>query len=139
MKNLPRLSVLLFIVSVLNACATAPGKEFSEISPAVPDKGNVYIYRTGAFFAIAQDFPVFVDGEKKGSLFNKSFLLLHLTPGSHTLKVAPGGIVSKSHLLEKAWLVSLRKKSDLYYRAKKLLQKGNRSAEKKQIWRNAVL
>lgn len=60
--------------------------------------GNVYLYRTNAFFAMGEVFQTAIDGNDAGKLFNKSYLLLSLTLGDHVLKVAPGGMAKDSEL-----------------------------------------
>lgn len=83
---------------LLSACATAPGPEFTGVTPPIADKGDVYLYRTSAFYAVAQSFTVSVDDEVVGKLYDASYLALRLTPGTHTLTVKPGGISSISNL-----------------------------------------
>lgn len=97
MKNFLRPFVALSFV-FLSACATAPGASFNQVDVPADGKGNVYLYRTSAFFAMGQGFHTVVDGQDKGLLFNKSYLLFTLTPGEHNLTVAPGGMGKDSNL-----------------------------------------
>ena len=94
MTNLFRLLITISLV-LLSACATAPGQAFSQIEQPKSDKGNVYLYRTGALFAMGEGFDVQVDNKDSGKFFNKSYLLFSLSPGQHVLKVSPKGIAAK--------------------------------------------
>ena len=94
MKNTLRLCIALLLLQ-LSACATAPGQAFSQIEQPKSDKGNIYLYRTGALFAIGEGFNVQVDNKDSGKLFNKSYLMFSLSPGKHVLKVSPKGIAAK--------------------------------------------
>lgn len=90
---------LLFVVTLvlaLGGCATAPGHKFSGLADPAKDQGDVYLYRTSAFFAGGQAFEVMVDGKRVGKLYNASFIQLRLPPGSHALTVSPGGIAQSS-------------------------------------------
>lgn len=94
-------SRLLFVVAttlILSGCATAPGQKFSGFASPQKDKSDVYLYRTGAIFAVLQSFEVTVDGNKAGDLYNASYLRLQLAPGKHSLRVYPGGISVSSEL-----------------------------------------
>jgi hypothetical protein len=83
---------------LLSACATAPGPEFTGVKPPIANKGDIYLYRTSAFYAIGQSFAVSVDDEVVGKLYDASYLALRLTPGTHTLTVKPGGLSNVSNL-----------------------------------------
>lgn len=82
--------------ALLCGCATAPGGKFSQLKNLVPDKGDVYLYRDDAFFAIGDAFSISVDGQAAGSLYNASYLVLRLPPGLHSLKVAPHALAKSS-------------------------------------------
>ena len=94
MTNFLRLFLALSFV-FLSACATAPGQAFSQIEQPKSDKGNIYLYRTGALFAMGEGFDIQVDNKDSGQLFNKSYLLFSMSPGQHVLKVSPKGIAAK--------------------------------------------
>jgi len=81
---------------MLGACATAPGPKFLGIATPVKNRGDVYLYRTSAIFAIAQAFEVTLDGRKVGELYNASYLHLRLPAGKFSLKVSPGGLSESS-------------------------------------------
>ncbi|NML13594.1 DUF2846 domain-containing protein [Azohydromonas caseinilytica] len=82
----------LILAGWLQGCATATGPAFSNAQAPENGKGLVYLYRTSAFFAIAQSFLVHADGKEAGRLPNASYLALQLPPGVHSLKVTPGGL-----------------------------------------------
>jgi hypothetical protein len=56
------------------------------------DGRGIYLYRRGALAAWAQPFQVLVDGKPAGLLANASYVRLPLTPGTHQLQIAPGGL-----------------------------------------------
>lgn len=86
------------IAGLLGACATATGPKFSGLELPSADQGDVYLYRTSAFFGIGQSFDVYLDGRKIADLPNASYARLRLTPGSYVLKVVPGGMAKTSDL-----------------------------------------
>ncbi len=94
--NILKVVVLTIFVAQLNGCATATGPQFSGLTQASADQGDVYLYRTSAIYAIGTAFEVFVDGKKVGDLPNASYIRLRLKPGNHGLMVAPGGMGKKS-------------------------------------------
>ena len=83
--------------ALLSGCA-ATGPQFSGVAKPVEDKGDVYLYRTSALFAVAQSFSVTLDGKDVGQLYNASYLQMRVSPGKHELKVAPGGFSKTSEL-----------------------------------------
>lgn len=92
---------LLFLFSALFAfgsCSSASGPAFSAASMPNAGECGIYLYRRGAIAAYGQKFTVLVDGRQAGFLANASYLHLPLTPGSHLLQIAPGGIASPSSL-----------------------------------------
>ena len=89
------IAMFAFIVC---ACATAPGQKFTGLATPVQDKGDIYIYRTSAIFAVGQSFEVTLDGKQVGNLYNASYLHLRLPEGSYVLKVSPGGIAKTSDI-----------------------------------------
>lgn len=91
----------LFLFASLFAfgsCSSASGPTFSASS--MPNAGEcaIYLYRRGAIAAYGQKFTVLVDGRQAGFLANASYLHLPLTPGSHLVQIAPGGIASPKSL-----------------------------------------
>lgn len=95
-------SIKLFIAAsaavMLSACATAPGAKFAGISTPEKSRGDVYLYRTSALVSMGAAFEVTLDSQKVGKLYNASYLRLQLDPGSHSIKVAPGGLAKSSDL-----------------------------------------
>jgi hypothetical protein len=71
-------------------CA-APGAPFATLEPVSPDRGNVYLYRKSALYAVGARFKVTADGAPAGELYNASYLVLPLTPGKHRFTVDEGG------------------------------------------------
>ena len=91
----------LFLFASLLAfgsCSSASGPAFSAASMTSANECGIYLYRRGAIAAYGQKFTVLVDGRQAGFLANASYLHLPLTPGSHLVQVAPGGIASPSSL-----------------------------------------
>ncbi len=80
----------------LNGCATAPGAVYQGLLPLEAGTGDVYLYRTKAFAAVGQSFSTTVQGQQSGDLYNGSYLLFRLEPGSYDMAVQPGpfGVVS---------------------------------------------
>lgn len=91
-----RLLFLIAIAALVSACATAPGQKFSGVAAPATDRGDVYLYRTSAFFSGGASFEVMLNGSKVGDLYNASYLHLQLPPGLHLLKVSPGGLAQTS-------------------------------------------
>ena len=98
MTRLSQFSIVTVLAITLSACATASGPIFTGVAAPANNESNVYLYRKGALFAIGEAFEVSVDGAVVGRLYNKSYLRLPLKLGSHTLKVAPGGMGKASEL-----------------------------------------
>jgi hypothetical protein len=113
---------LIATVAVLGACATAAGPEFSKLEAAPAEAAHVYIYRKSAIYASAAAFDVSQDGKEVAKLFNASYLVLPVSPGSHKFGVDERGFTSvkffevnaqagKSYFIEydasKGWLLGL--------------------------------
>jgi hypothetical protein len=95
-------SIKLFITAsaavMLSACATAPGAKFSGITTPEKSRSDIYLYRTNALFSMGSAFDVALDNQKVGKLYNASYLHLRLNPGSHSIRVSPGGLGKSSDL-----------------------------------------
>ena len=89
---------ILGLTLLLQGCSTAPARQFVDIVEPDPNKGDVYLYRGDALFAARAFFTVSVDGQEIGDLFNASYLVIRLTPGSHSLSVSPTVISKTSEL-----------------------------------------
>ncbi len=79
-------------VSLMAACASATGPQFSGIATPVADQGDVYLYRTEAFSAGGDAFTVKLNDKEIDPLANGSFQHLRLAPGSYALTVKPSGL-----------------------------------------------
>lgn len=101
-KDAMKKSIKLFIAAsaavLLSACATAPGAKFSGISPPEKSRSDIYLYRTSALYSMGAAFDVTLDNKKVGQLYNASYLRLKLDPGSHSIRVSPGGLAKTSDL-----------------------------------------
>lgn len=84
------------IAFLFTACA--PGPKFSGLTIPKNDKGNIYLYRKNALFAIGSKFEVDLNGNKVGDLYNASYLHLQLPVGKHTLKVSPSYLAHSATL-----------------------------------------
>lgn len=89
--------MLLAGTVLLQGCA-APGRPFTATQPPAAGKGTVYLLRTSALYAVAQPFPVHVDGRDVGSLVNASYLALQMPAGRHLLSVSTGPFGRTSRL-----------------------------------------
>lgn len=88
------LAASLFAAALLSGCA-APGAAFNSLEPVAADKGNLYLYRKPALYAMAAKYKVKSgDGTVVGELYNGSYLLLPLAPGKHRFSVEEGGFAS---------------------------------------------
>lgn len=91
-SRMARLAFLSVIAVVLTACATATGPVFSGVVPTSTESGDVYLYRTEAFFAALSSFSISLNGEPAGGLPNGSYLWFRMKPGFYTLRVDPGAL-----------------------------------------------
>lgn len=87
------LAVALSASAFLAGCA-APGAPFATLEPVISGKGNLYLYRKSALYAVGAKYKVrAADGTLVGELYNASYLLLPLSPGKHLFSVDEGGFV----------------------------------------------
>lgn len=77
---------------VFGLSGRSPGLVIAAAGSPGPDGRGIYLYRRGALAAYAQPFRVLVDGQPAGFLANASYVRLPLTPGTHQLQIAPGGM-----------------------------------------------
>jgi len=77
---------------VFGISSRSPSVAFTTGDAAGVDRRGTYLYRRGALAAYAQPFRVSVDGQIVGFIANASYLRLPLTPGSHQVQIAPGGL-----------------------------------------------
>ena len=84
----------MFAAALLSGCA-APGPSFTSLEPVAAGKGNLYLYRKPALYAMAAKYKVKAgDGTVVGELHNGSYLLVPLEPGKHRFSVDEGGFAS---------------------------------------------
>lgn len=83
---------------VFGISSRSPSVAFATSGAPDGDRRGIYLYRRGALAAYAQPFRVSVDGQAAGFIANASYLRLSLTPGSHQVQVAPGGVAQMSTL-----------------------------------------
>jgi hypothetical protein len=76
----------------ISSCSRASGPAFAGFAAPGSGAAGIYLYRRSALAAYAQPFTVLLDGKSAGQLANASYIRLPLTPGQHTLQIAPGGI-----------------------------------------------
>jgi hypothetical protein len=94
--RLPRRLALCLASLLLAGCATSPGYQTGDPTPA--DKGDLYVYRPPAFFGSLAPVDVLINGTKSGQLFSGSYLRLRLAPGRKRLRIAPGGLAINSEV-----------------------------------------
>lgn len=84
----------LAAATLLGACATASGPQFSSLEAVPTGQGQLYLYRKAAIYASGAAYDVAVDGKAAGKLFNASYLVLPMTPGEHTVSIDERGLTS---------------------------------------------
>lgn len=94
----------VFVATQLVGCASAPGTPYAGLEPLEAGKGDIYLYRTKALYAIAQAFGTSVQDRESGDLYNGSYLLFRLSPGTYELAVntGPSGKTSRRKVEVKA-------------------------------------
>ena len=90
------IALAIAAVSLMTACASATGPQFSDIVKPVADQGDVYLYRTESFAAGGDAFTVKLNDKEIDPLANGSFQHLRLAPGSYALTVKPSGLAKTS-------------------------------------------
>lgn len=88
------LAASVALLSVVGACATASGPQFSSLEAVPGGQAQVYVYRKSALYASGAAYDVSVDGKSAGKLFNASYLVLPVTPGEHNVSVDERGLTS---------------------------------------------
>ena len=93
-------SFLLLCAALLafGISSRSPSLAFATGGAPDGDRRGIYLYRRGALAAYAQPFRVSVDGQAAGFIANASYLRLSLTPGSHQVQIAPGGLAQVTTL-----------------------------------------
>lgn len=81
----------------LAGCASAPGAAYHGLTPIKPELGDVYLYRGSAIAAYGQAFNVKLDEKFVSRIYNASYVLMRLKPGTYDLSVAPTGVAVTSH------------------------------------------
>jgi Protein of unknown function (DUF2846) len=92
-----RLTFSLLVATLVTACATASGPEFSQLQASTTNEGNLYIYRKPAIYAVAATYDV-IDQNKKvvAGLVSGSYVVLPLKSGKHTFSISEGFGTPKS-------------------------------------------
>jgi hypothetical protein len=94
--RLPRRLAQCLASLLLAGCATSPGYQQSDPTPA--DKGDLYVYRPPSFFKFLVPADLLVNGTKVGQLFSGSYLRLRLPPGRKRVRIAPGDFAINSEV-----------------------------------------
>ncbi len=86
-------ALFLIVILLTSGCASVPMADASKDSQAKQfatphDGSNIYVYRNESIGMVAK-MSVVIDGRMAGDTAAQTYLLLHVTPGKHT-------IVSKS-------------------------------------------
>ena len=91
MNKMTQLSlvVLLAVASVMSGCASVPMASDEKDAAAKtfrvpPDKSNIYVYRNESIGG-AVKMEVDVDGQQVGTTAAKTYLVVTVNPGKHTL------------------------------------------------------
>lgn len=94
----------IFVATQLVGCASAPGTPYTGLEPLEAGKGDIYLYRTKALYAVAQAFGTSVQDRDSGDLYNGSYLVFRLTPGTYEISVntGPAGKTSRRKVEVKA-------------------------------------
>lgn len=85
-------------VLVFGISSRSPSLIFTATGLPGHDSSGIFLYRRGALAAWAQPFRVLVDGQPAGLISNASYVRLPLTPGTHQLQIAPGGLAGVTTL-----------------------------------------
>ena len=90
------LGLSLLSAVLITGCATATGPTFTQLEAPMPNKGQLYLYRKSALYAIGASYAVANVGTKQalGELFNASYLVVPLDPGKHMFSVDERGFTS---------------------------------------------
>lgn len=82
-------TILIAAALSIGGCASVPMASLERDAAAKsfavrPDKSNIYVYRNESFGA-AVKLPIVLDGQAVGDTAAKTYLLLEVAPGRHTL------------------------------------------------------
>ena len=88
MKKLLGITVLGFLLILLQSCSSTGVKDISQLSAHSSTEANVYLKRTGGFVLGGTRAIIKVDGNEYGSLYPKDFLKINVQPGNRTLTIA---------------------------------------------------
>ncbi len=89
MKNI---AVLLLVVFIGGCVTGAPqGDSFSAVRDVPQGQSQLYLYRLHGAVGQALKYKVFIDGEQKGLLGNRGYIVIPVSPGKHEIELkAPG-------------------------------------------------
>lgn len=85
MKKFTKLFVLLIISLMAISCVTPGIGDFTEVMDIPDGKAVVYVYRPDDFSGWALVYDVKYQGEKVGTLHNKSYFYFFVEPGEHQI------------------------------------------------------
>ncbi|MBL0423144.1 DUF2846 domain-containing protein [Ramlibacter sp. AW1] len=92
MKRRVLLACVIASALLAQGCA-ATGPVFASLQPSAAEKGQVYLYRQSALYAVGSRYKVrSEDGSVAEELPNASYLLLPLSPGPHRLSVEEASV-----------------------------------------------
>ena len=90
-----RISVIIFVMSALAACATTTALE-PQNQPLAARNARIYVLRPNALIARALPAKVTVDGKEVGAVANNSYLSIDRPPGRYKLEVGSPGYFGSS-------------------------------------------
>jgi hypothetical protein len=79
--------LFLIICTLLFSGCSASGDRFKGFENTAVNKSSLYIYRPSKFFQGGTWPTIFIDGKEKFSLKNSGYVLTHLEPGAHEIKI----------------------------------------------------
>jgi hypothetical protein len=88
-KKVLTIALLLTVVLVLTSCATTSSQIafHEEVTTKNQNDAIVYVYRVPSFVGSAVTLPVIIDEKKVANLKQNAYVVFHITPGEHEIKV----------------------------------------------------
>ena len=93
MKKIFTLSLLLTILVIILGCSSTTNSliSFSEEKYKNDDDAIIYIYRLKSMVGAATGWNVYVDELQVGVLKQNAYMVLHVAPGKHSIKIGDSG------------------------------------------------